>query len=93
MNTDPLEAITTSPAVQDKFMIPQVPSLIAAIGPSTTCLISLITKSIIAVPIPVATKVIGTPQKVPVKVLNVHVETTLTHVSGLSKNHDSFQAL
>ena len=93
MKTDPLDAMTTSPAVQERFMIPHVPSLIAAIGPSTTYLISHITKSIIAVPIPVATRVIGTPLKVPVKVLKVLVETTLRQVSGLSKNLESFQAL
>ena len=93
MNTDPLLATTMSPAVHWRFIIPHVPSLMAAIGPSTTSLISLITKSIMGTPMPVATRVTGTPLKVPVKVLNVLVDTTLTAVSGLSKNLDSFQAL
>lgn len=57
-----------------------------------TCFSSQTTKSIMGVPIPVATMVMGTPRNVPVKVLKVQVETILIQVSGLSKNQESFQA-
>ena len=92
MNTDPFEAMIMSPAVHDKSTTPHVPNQTIAIGPYTAYFSSRTTKSIIGVPIPVATIEIGTPQKVPVKVLKVQVETILIHVSGLSKNLESFQA-
>ena len=92
MNTDPFEAIIMSPAVHDRSTTPQVPSLTMAMGPWITCFSSRTTKSIMGVPMPVATMVRGTPRKVPVKVRNVRVETILIQVSGLSKNRESFHA-
>lgn len=74
MNTDPFEATIMSPAVQDRSTTPQVPNQTVAIGPVITCRYSLMTKSIIGVPIPVATIVTGTPLNVPVKVQKVLVD-------------------